>query len=227
MSAFEGFISEDDLDTFEGYLRLQAVDPLTTPPEQLEQFRKFFDEATASRVAAPPIPQITSKPAPGEFRYAIAVRERDTLWLTAWVKVSPNSDVYVFIPRNDRDWQPHTSYHRNGMFHSKSFDRKMLIEKRQPLGPAFRGCEHLGMNAGHGPKRVGAICYPEAFSGVIEVQPGILGPRDGFVAVDLVEPGCDPLDLLNPIIQTAVFRDVVPWIVIRIGKQAQLPRASS
>jgi hypothetical protein len=77
------------------------------------------------------------------------------------------------------------------------------------------------MFAGHSPKNIGAICDPAMFSGVIEVPPGILGPRDGFVAVDLVEPGCDPLELFNPVIQTQVFKDSVPWIVIRVGTQAR------
>jgi hypothetical protein len=58
------------------------------------------------------------------------------------------------------------------------------------------------------------------FSGVVEVSPGILGPRHGFVAVDLVEPGRDPLELYNPAIKTEVFKDSVPWIVIRVRKNA-------
>lgn len=49
------------------------------------------------------------------------------------------------------------------------------------------------------------------------MPPGILGPRDGYVAVDLVEPGCSLLDLFNPVSQTQVFKETVPWIVIRIG----------
>jgi hypothetical protein len=53
-----------------------------------------------------------------------------------------------------------------------------------------------------------------------EVPPGVLKPRDGFVAVDLVEPGCEPLDLFNPVTQTQAFKETVPWIVIRVGTQA-------
>jgi len=42
-----------------------------------------------------------------------------------------------------------------------------------------------------------------------------LGPRDGSVVVDLVEPNCEPLDWLN-VVQKEVFRDTVPWVVIRV-----------
>jgi hypothetical protein len=98
------------------------------------------------------------------------------------------------VPRADRGWDPHTSYHVNGTFHAKSHGRKFgQPQKRQSLTGTFRGTEHLGAYAGHGPKTVGAICDPAAFSGVVEVPIGILGPRDGSVLVDLVEPECEPI----------------------------------
>ena len=53
------------------------------------------------------------------------------------------------------------------------------------------------MHAGHGPKTVGAIRDPTLFTHVMEVAPSVLGPRDGFVAADLVEPGCALLELYN------------------------------
>ena len=43
------FISEDDLDTFEGWLRYQAVDP-NTP--DLSQWRSTYDEAVKNRSPA-------------------------------------------------------------------------------------------------------------------------------------------------------------------------------
>ena len=52
----------------------------------------------------------------------------------------------------------------------------------------FRGTESLGAIAGYGPKSVGAICDLTAFPGVVEIASGVLGPRDGQITVDLVEP---------------------------------------
>jgi ABC transporter substrate binding protein len=96
-------------------------------------------------------------------------------------------------------------------------DRKFGSQKRQPLTGAFRGTAHLGAYHGHGPKGVGAICDPTAFSGVVEVVPGVLGPRDGKV-VDLVEPGCELLSWpFTHAPRQEVFRDILPWVVIRIG----------
>jgi hypothetical protein len=37
------FISEDDLNTFEGWLRYQAIDAATTPPDELAMWRGHFD----------------------------------------------------------------------------------------------------------------------------------------------------------------------------------------
>jgi len=70
----------------------------------------------------------------------------------------------------------------------------------------------------YGPKGVGAICDPTAFSGVVELAPGILGPRHGMVAVDLVEPGHEPTEYpFFKIVTRQFFREALPWIVITVG----------
>jgi len=158
---------------------------------------------------------------PGEHRYAVAVREPTGLWLTLWVRRSRKGEFFVMVPRGDRDWDPHTSYHLDGTLHMKSFDHKFgPPQKRQPLTGAFRGTEHLGIYGGHGPKSIGAVCDPTAFSGIVEVGPGVLGPRDGWVTVDLVEPDCEPIIAVPNanIVRREVFRDAPPpWIVITVG----------
>jgi hypothetical protein len=85
------------------------------------------------------------------------------------------------IPRGE-DWDVHASYHLHGTRHIKSLDHKLLPPtKCQPLTGTFRGAEPLVAFAGYGPKSVGAICDPAAFSGLVEVAPGVLGPRDGLI----------------------------------------------
>ena len=211
------FVSEDDLNTFEGWLRYQAVDAATTPPDELAMWRDLFDEKRERSLASPKVGLMNLPAVPGEHRYAVAVREGSDFWLTYWVRRSSKGEFFVIVPRADRAWNPHTSYHLDGTFHTKSFNYKLgSPQKRQPLTGAFRGTEHLGMSMGHAPKRVGAVCDPTAFSGVVEVAPGVLGPRNGGVIVDLVEPGCAPMSVPNTIVQQKVFRDTLPWIVIRI-----------
>lgn len=136
-------------------------------------------------------------PKPGEQRYAVAIRDGSDLWLTLWVRCSPKGDVYVLLPRRDPDFDVHTSYHCNGTFHTKSLlpsrgyhDRPILPAKRQPLTSAFKGMESLVNFSGHG-KETGAVCDPKTFTGVVYVEPGVLDPYSGSVAVDLVEPGYD------------------------------------
>ena len=43
------FISEDDLRTFEGFLKYQAVDPAALTPDELTMWRGYFEEATRLR----------------------------------------------------------------------------------------------------------------------------------------------------------------------------------
>jgi hypothetical protein len=217
------FISEADLDTFEGWLRYQGIDAATATADELKMWRGLFDEVTARSSATAKVGLMKLRPVPGEYRYAVAIREGSNLWLTLWVRRSRKGEIFVIVPRGDRDWDPHTSYHLDGTLHSKSHGHKFgQATKRQPLTNAFKGTEHLGIFAGHGPQSVGAVCDPAAFSGIVEVGPGVLGPRDGWVSVDLIQRECKPIDPVagDRIVQEEVFRDAHPWIVIRVGSRA-------
>lgn len=214
------FISEDDLNTFEGWLRYQAVDLTAATADEQTFWRTTFDESRERASAAPKVGLMKLRMVPSEYRYAVAVREGADLWLTLWVRRSPKGEFLVFLPSAVKGWNPHASYHLDGRFHSKTFhDTKMgPPQKRQPLTGLFRGTEQLGAYSGHSPKAVGAICDPAAFSGIVEVPPGVLGPRHGTVVVDLVEPGREPLAMLfTHAPRQEVFRDFEPWLVIRIG----------
>ena len=109
--------------------------------------------------------------------------------------------------------------HLDGTLHVKSHGHKVLTpQQRQPLTDAFRGTEHLGAWGGYGPKTIGAVCDPTAFCGVLEVGPGVLGPRDGHVTVDLVEPDHEPASFpWTTIVARQSFRDTVPWVVLTVG----------
>jgi hypothetical protein len=218
------FISEDDLKMFDGWLRYQAVNKELLAKDELATWQAMFEDARQRSVANPQVGLMKLPPVPGEFKYAVAVREGADLWLVLWVRRSRNGNVYVLKPSADKDWNPHTSYHRDGSFHHKSWDRKVLPpQKRQPLTGPFKGCEPLMQYAGHFPKTVGAVCDPTAFTGVVEVSSGILGPRDGSIAVDLVEPSEKPSDSGAKIVSQTVFREAAPNVVITILGQSRLP----
>lgn len=209
------FISEDDLDTFEGWLKYQAVGA-AMPPDQLAAWRDDYEKRKAASAANP---KMGSMKLTGEHLYAVAVRDGADLWLTLWVKRSLKGEFFVFHPRERGPWNPHTSYHRDGTVHSKSYGKKFFPRQRQPLTDSFSGTEHLGVFGGHMPKTVGAICAPKDFSGVIEIAPGILGPVHGCVAVDLVAPGCEPMRdpvLDHRLVESKEFCDAVPHVVIRV-----------
>jgi hypothetical protein len=181
------FVSEDDLLTFEGWLKYQAIDPNALTPEQLEMWRGYFGEMMERCNASPKVGLMKLRSVPGEQKYAVALQDGADLWLTLWVRCSPKGEIFIIFPRADAG-QPHASYHVDGTLHQKSHDRKGIAQKRQPLTAAFKGSEHLGTYAGHG-KGTGAVCDPNVFDGVIVVGPGVLGPVHGSVGVDLIEPG--------------------------------------
>jgi hypothetical protein len=213
-----GFIGEDDLTTFAGWLRYRAIDASMTSPEEMATLRRQFAEAMERRASSPKLGTMSLRQVPGEHRYAVAVRDGAELWLTLWVRRSRKGEFFVFLPRGDGEWNPHTSYHLDGRLHSKSYDEVLHCDQRQPLTGVFRGTEPLGVYGGYFAKSVGAICDPAAFYGVIEVPPGVLGPCHGGISVDLVEPGCDPIaSSFASIAKREVFRHCVPWIVVTVG----------
>ena len=217
------FISEDELQTFEGWLRYLAIDATAITQEELATWRRLFEDAKQRSAANPKVGLMKLQPVPGEYRYAVAVRDLADLRLTLWVKRSRKGEFFIMVPRGDREWDVHTCYHLDGTLHMKSTGSNVFTsDRRQPLDSAFRGSEHLGAYFGYGPKSVGAICDPTAFSGVVEIAPRVWGPMDGWVAVDLVEPGTQPAMKIpySRIIIRKEFTDLPPWVVITVGMPA-------
>jgi hypothetical protein len=214
------FVREDDLQNFEVWLKeIQGFDPTTLSAEDLAEWRFVHTEVMERSAATPKVGLMKLQPRLGQSLYGVAIRDCAKLWLTLWVRRGRQGDIYVMIPRGDRSWDPHTSYHRDGNFHSKSFGKKLgQSVKRQPLDESFKGTEHIGIFVGHG-KSIGAICNPDDFTGVVEVESGILGPRNGWVAVDLIQQNCEPMDLsfTGRVLKQAIFTDPTPSLVIRIG----------
>ena len=56
------FISEDDLLTFEGWLRYQAADPTAMTPEQLMEWQGLFDLAMERRKTSPKVELMKFQP---------------------------------------------------------------------------------------------------------------------------------------------------------------------
>jgi len=210
------FISEDDLKTFEGWLGYQGYDPEMLAPDDLAKWREVFDEISKRPDAKIGLMKLGSS-VPGDHIYAVAVRDSG-LWLTLWVRRSWKKEFFVFMPRPDGS-NPHASYHVDGRYHHKSDGRTFGQRQLQRLDQLFKGTETLGGWGGHSPKGVGAVCDPNAFAGVVELPPGVLGPRDGDVLVDLVEPGCTPITWPGEIVREEIFKDAEPWIVIRVFRK--------
>jgi integrase len=76
------FISEDDINSFEGWLSgAQGISPADLTPDQLGQWREIFDEITKKPSSKVGLMKLGPVPA-GQSRYAVAVREGADLWLT-------------------------------------------------------------------------------------------------------------------------------------------------
>lgn len=188
------FISEDDIESFDIWLQYQGINSASLSADDLKIWKDSHNDAVKWAKESPKVGVMLIPPMqPGENFYAVAVEGGENLWLALWVKRSVRGDFYVLIPRGNKSANHHTSYHCDGTFHSKDFGCKSPYGKRQATTGIFRGIERLGTFGCHAPKLVGAICEPSAFSGVVRVKAGLLGPKHGRISVDLIEPDF-PLD---------------------------------
>ena len=148
------------------------------------------------------------------FMYAVAVRDREDLWLLCRVRRSRERDVYVLLPRDEPGWDPHASYHQDGVRHVRSQGGRYLVDQRQRPDETFRGAESVFALAVQ-PGEVALLqtpCKSEQFSDVFEIG------REHFpleehhaLAVDLVEPGHDALTgPWREVVLQKSFRDAVP-----------------
>ncbi len=105
---FARFLSEDDVATFDGWLEYQGIDPNAIAADELQVWREIFEAAEKARSSSGKVGLMKLQPNPGEYRYAVAVREANDLWLALWVQRSRRGEYFVLLPRVDRRWdRPH------------------------------------------------------------------------------------------------------------------------
>lgn len=202
------FISEDDLQTFEEWLTYQAIDTSMMTTEELATWRGCFEETRKQR-ARSQVGLMNLKTVPGENKYAVAVREGADLFLVLWVRRNHKGEHFVLKPLSDTQLDLQSRNRRDGTLHHKIVKQKILPAQTSQSFPVMNGFT---------PKETGAICDPTAFSGIVEVESGILGPRQGCIGVVLAEPGSGLPDYMwayETVTQT-VFRDVSPHVVVSI-----------
>ncbi len=88
------FISEDDLKTFEGWLKYQGYDPTMLAADDLTKWRDLFDDISKRPDSKVGLMKLGSS-VPGDRIYGVAVRDSG-LWLTLWVGRSWKSEFFVF-----------------------------------------------------------------------------------------------------------------------------------
>src|SRR6266852_6124255 len=90
------FIDEDELQTFEGWAKYQAIN-VDSLNDELAMWREYFDDAKKRRDGARKVGRMKLK-RPGESTYAVATRDGSDLWLALWVKRSAKPEFFIFHP---------------------------------------------------------------------------------------------------------------------------------
>lgn len=206
------FISEDDLQTFEGWLKYQALDTSVMTREELATWRGYYEEAQKQRGATSEVGVMNLRTVPGESKYAVAVREAADLFLVLWVRRNPQGEYFVLKPMRMRQVDSQNSHHRDGTLHHKIVKNKALSSQKSYAFPILNEFT---------PKETGAICDPNAFTGIVEVPAGTLGPRHGCIGVSLAEPGTGLPNYTwaYEVLTLTVFREVSLHVVVSIMRK--------
>jgi hypothetical protein len=121
-----------------------TIHSAASTPGELAMWRGLFDEAIASKLANP-----------GSLADVV-------------VKRFPKGEFFVMMPRGNRAWDVHNSYHLDGTKHMKSRSRKVLsIKSGQPLTDAT-----LSWTRSKGPLTLTRADVAPAISGAVRSDRG-------------------------------------------------------
>lgn len=157
-------------------------------------------------------------------RYAVATERADgSLALFLRVHRAPSGIFVMFAAAQDRPrHDPHSSWHRDGRVHHKSYKRMMQpFQRRQPLDASFVGAEHFvqtSLTRDWVPSL--PTCDPAAFDRVMRVPLEQLNPPPNGTQlhVELLGQGAAPAPLIfaSRVIQRGLFEDGLPTIAISL-----------
>ena len=157
--------------------------------------------------------------------HAVAIRDDDgRLHLFLRIVRAPSGIYVVFAAGQVRPgirgkaYDPHSSWHRDGRVHEKSYDRTWMRRRRQPLD-SFNGNEPFVTTSvdQESAKKLPA-CDPTEFVTVMEVPLSFLDviPKGCQFHIDLVAPGTKPpaVGFRHEVLRRWWLSDGVPGIVV-------------
>jgi hypothetical protein len=151
--------------------------------------------------------------------FAIGVDDGTAFWIVLTVRRSTN-DVYVnFLRDGTPGWKPHASYHASGQHHQKSFGHKAALKYGLKPDSNFTGSVNvvtIGLARGEA-QAIGAHIDPVEIADSLRIPEAEIASEKyrTYVSVDLLEPAELPrLAVGRRVLQQAVFKDAIPWIVV-------------
>lgn len=176
----------------------------------------------------------------GLSKYAVAIRDKEDLWLHKRITRDAKGNIYVLWPigRSPEAGVFHASYHADGRQHIKTDNKKN--KDSMPLKPRylprpdvnFRGCQGIVMNplSLNETRRWGTKCNPADFDAVFEIsssdllQQELREERLGDFQLEVSVVEADRIDLierafsgpLQVLVRCQPFTDRIPWTVVSV-----------
>lgn len=141
------------------------------------------------------------------------------------VRRCPQGHIYVVFAAGQhrpklagKAYDPHASWHLDGRYHNKSYDRVWQRRQRQCLD-SFVGAEYFLLTT---ITPIGSEKLPQCdvakFDRVIEIDRATLEHQSKMLSMDLVSPGISPPAhaIGESLIEQWSFQDQAPWIVLSL-----------
>src|SRR5262245_42292174 len=101
-------------------MQYQGINPSSLNDDELASWRDAYQIMLSRTAQLRQVGRMRLRRNQADQLFAVAVPDSTSLWLVLWVRWSAKSECFVVVPRNDREWDAHASYHRDGWLNGAS-----------------------------------------------------------------------------------------------------------
>jgi hypothetical protein len=141
--------------------------------------------------------------------YAVAVRDVNDVFLFLQIRRNWKGEFALIWrgherPWDDIPWNPHTTYHRDGELHHKSFDKEFGEQQLQNPDAAFTGSRQLTQTPlfPGGGRALNVPLDPTKFNGIFEIpdhqlRSRLRGEPSSSISIDLTDAQTAPQSIVQ------------------------------
>lgn len=173
-----------------------------------------------------------------KYNFAICVDYGTEIYQFLRIGVANDGSIVASFPRKKRSlgkglarWDPHSTYHRSGQVHHKSFGRTVQPKQKQEIGNEFKDTENIVITgiSNEEAKQIGILCNRERFDATMHLKSSSISDfkYKNYLSVDLAEPNSDVSNVAGArapykVLEQRIFKRFEPWIVLTFAEYTKI-----